>query len=78
MGRLTISLDDELHRALKETAARQGRSIGSIIEEGLWLRGIKPIKSARALVEQARRQAKLSEADALLVANDEVRAERKA
>ena len=57
MGRLTISLDDELHRALKETAARQGQSIGSIIEEGLWLRCIKPIKSARALVEQARRQA---------------------
>ena len=46
MGRLTISLDDEMHFALKETATRQGRSIGSIIEEGLRLRGIKPIASA--------------------------------
>ena len=78
ISRLTISLDEELYRVLKEAAARQDRSIRSIIEESLWLRGIKPIQSARALVEQTRRQAKLSEADALLVANDEVRAEREA
>ena len=78
ISRLTISLDEELYRVLREAAARQDRSIRSIIEESLWLRGIKPIQSARALVEQARRQAKLSEADALLIANDEVRAEREA
>jgi predicted transcriptional regulator len=40
MSRLTITLDDDLHRALKETAVRQGRSIASIIEESLRLRGI--------------------------------------
>lgn len=45
MGRLSISISDEMHRALKTAAARQGRSIGSIIEEGLHLRGIKPIGS---------------------------------
>lgn len=27
MSRITITLEDSLHRALKETAARQGRSI---------------------------------------------------
>ena len=37
MARLTITLDDALHQALKEAAARQGRSIGKIIEEGLLL-----------------------------------------
>jgi len=38
MSRLTITLDDNLHRAIKKTAARQGRSIGQIIEESLQLR----------------------------------------
>ena len=76
MGRLTISLDDEMHFALKETATRQGRSIGSIIEEGLRLRGIKPMASAKALVEQARQQAQMSESDALKLENKEVHAER--
>ena len=78
MSRLTISLDDAMHQALKEAAARQGRSIGSIIEEGLRLHGIKPMESARALVERARQQASLSEVDALQVANEEVRTAREA
>jgi len=78
MSCLTISLDDAMHQALKEAAARQGRSIGSIIEEGLRLRGIKPMESARALVERARQQAHLSEADALQIANEEVRTARDA
>ena len=43
MARLTITLDDNLHQALKEAAARQGRTIGTIIEESLELRGIKPL-----------------------------------
>ena len=50
MSRITITLDDDLHRALKETAARQGRSIGKIIEESLRLRGIKSVDDARRLV----------------------------
>lgn len=76
MTRLTITLDDNLHRALKETAARQGRPIGQIIEESLLLRGIKPRESARALVEKARQRAGLAEADALDLALAETRAER--
>ena len=78
MSRLTISLDDEMHQALKEAAARQERSIGFIIEEALQLRGIKPMKSARQLVERARQQAQLAEGDAIQIANDEVQAMRNA
>lgn len=77
MSRLTITLDDDLHRALKEAAARQGRPIGKIIEESLRLRGIKPMSSAYALVERARAQAGLSEEEALKVADAEVRARRR-
>ncbi len=78
MSRLTITLDDSLHQALKEAAVRQGRPIGKIIEESLILRGIKPIQSARELVARARRQAGLSEAEALETAIEETRAERQA
>lgn len=37
MTRLTLALDDDLRRALKETAARQWRSIASITKESLRL-----------------------------------------
>lgn len=76
MSRLTITLDDSLHQALKETAARQGRSIGKIIEEGLLLRGIKPVESARQLVARARSQAGLTEEDATRMAVEETRSQR--
>ena len=42
MPRLTISLPFRTHWALKEAAARHNRSMGSIIEESLELRGIRP------------------------------------
>lgn len=77
MSRLTITLDDALHQALKEAAARQGRSIGKIIEEGLLLRGIKPLESARQLVARARAQAHLNENEAVQLAVEETRATRK-
>ncbi len=76
MSRLTITLDDELHRAVKETAARQGRSIGEIIEESLRLRGIKPMESARQLVARARSHARCDEEEAARLAVEETRAHR--
>ena len=76
MSRLTITLDDDLHQALKETAARQGRSIGKIIEESLVLRGIKSMRHARHLVEQARGRAGCSEEEAIRLAVEETRAHR--
>ncbi len=77
MSRLTITLDDDLHRALKETAARQGRSITSIIEESLRLRGIQDQKSARALVEKARQHAQLEPDEATAVAVEETHIARR-
>ena len=77
MSRLTITLNDDLHRALKETAARQGRSIASIIEESLRLRGIQGQASARALVAQARKRAQLDSGVALELAVEETGAARK-
>ena len=77
MSRLTITLDDKVHQALKEAAARQGRSIGTIIEESLIARGIKPMAQARELVAQARANSALSEEEALDLAVEETRSERK-
>ena len=76
MSRLTITLEDDLHRAVKETAARQGRSIGKIIEESLILRGIKPMENARQLVARARLHSKCSEEEAVSLALEETRAHR--
>jgi len=77
MSRLTITLDDDLHRALKETAARQGRSIASIIDESLRLRGIQDMASARALVEQARHRSRLNDDEAMALAVEETHSARK-
>ncbi|MEQ8233287.1 MAG: ribbon-helix-helix protein, CopG family [Gammaproteobacteria bacterium] len=76
MSRLTITLPDELHRALKETAARQGRSITSIIEESLRLRGIEGHASARERVAAAREFSRLDAEDAMALAVEETRAVR--
>ncbi len=76
MARLTITLDDALHQSLKETAARQGRSIASIVAESLELRGIRSMASARELVRQARRNAGLDDEAALSLAVSETRQAR--
>lgn len=76
MSRLTITVSNEMHQALKETAARTGRTIGSIIEEGLHLRGIRPMVRAKDLVAKARANATLSEEDALALALDETHQSR--
>ena len=77
MSRLTINLDDRVHRALKETAARQNRSIGSIIEESLKLRGIRTYDSARDLVAKARANSNINNDDAMKLAVEETRRSRR-
>lgn len=77
MSRLTITLDDNIHQALKEAAARQNRSIGAIIQESLELRGIRTSDSAREIVAQARAKSKLSADRALELAVAETRRARK-
>lgn len=73
MPRLTISLDDRTHRALKEAAVRQNRSMGSIIEESLELRGIRPYETAKEVVAKARAKSRLNADDAMALAVEETR-----
>jgi hypothetical protein len=77
MSRLTMTLSDDLHQALKETAVRQQGSIGSIIEESLRLRGIKSQADARLLVEQARTRSGLDGDTAMALAVEETGAVRR-
>ena len=77
MSRLTITLDDNIHQALREAAARQNRSIGAIIQESLELRGIRTSDSARDIVIRARAKSKLSADKALELAVTETRRARK-
>ena len=76
MPRLTISLNERAHRALKEAAVRQNRSMGAIIEESLELRGIRPLDSVEEIVARARANSGLSTDEATALAVDETRRHR--
>ena len=77
MARLTVTLRDDLHRALKETAARRGKTIGELLEESLDFYGIKSMASAEELVARARDNARMSEHDAVALAVAETKAHRR-
>jgi hypothetical protein len=77
MARLTITLSDERHRALREAAVSRRKTIGQLVEESLEFYGIKTARSAERLVAKARARASLSEAEALRVAVAETRATRR-
>lgn len=76
MSRLTITLSDERHRALKEAAARRNTSMRRIIEESLDSYGIKTAKTASALVAAARERSGLADNHAMAIAVEETRNER--
>lgn len=76
MARLTITLPDELHQALKEAAARRRTTIGELVGESLVFYGIKSERQARDLVAAARRRSGLSAAEADELAVGETRAHR--
>ncbi|MFQ5744311.1 MAG: CopG family transcriptional regulator [Acidobacteriota bacterium] len=76
MARTTITLPNELHRALKESAARRGTTIGDLVAESLEFYGIKTHQDAEELVARARRQSGLEEDKAIEVAVSETRSER--
>lgn len=77
MARLTITLSDARYQALKETAARRGKTIGATIEECLDRAGIKTLASAADLVAKARQRSALGEAAALALAVKETRVARR-
>ncbi len=77
MSRLTITLSEARYRALKEASAQRDKTIGQLIDESLELYGIKTREDARALVQRARSRSGLSQAQALTLAQSQVRAARK-
>ncbi len=76
MARLTITLTDERHAALKEAAARRRRTIGLLIEESLEAYGVKTRQSAEKLVVAARRRSGMTEAEAMRLSLRETRSVR--
>lgn len=77
MSRLTITLSAERYRALKEASVQRDKTIGQLIDESLEFYGIKSREDARDLVRRARAHSKLSEDQALDVAQEQVRAVRR-
>jgi predicted DNA-binding ribbon-helix-helix protein len=77
MSRLTITLTEARYKALKEAAVQRDKTIGQLIDESLEFYGIKSREDARDLVRRARTHAKLTEARALALAQQEVRAVRR-
>lgn len=77
MARLTITLSDERHRALREAAVSRRKTIGQLVEESLEFYGIKTARSAERLVAKARARSSLNEAEALRLAVAETRAARR-
>lgn len=76
MRRLTITLSEDRCKALNEAAVQRSKTIGQLIDESLDFYGIKSREDARDLVRRARAHAKLDEAQALAVADQEVRSVR--
>ena len=76
MARLTITLPDVLHRALKESAARRDTTIGELVSESLVFYGIKTADAADELVAAARAHSGLTEDEATALAVEETRIQR--
>ena len=78
MSRLTIALSEPRYRALKETAAQRGKTMGQLIDESLDFYGIKSNEQALDLVRRARARNGLSDEQALALAQAEVTVTRHA
>ena len=77
MSRLTITLSEARYRALKEASVQRDKTIGQLIDESLDFYGIKSRADARDLVRRAREHSKLTEDQAVAVAEGQVRAVRR-
>ncbi len=77
MSRLTITLSEARYRALKEAAVQRDKTIGQLIDESLDFYGIKSRDDAAQLVRRARARSKLTEAEALALAQEQVQAVRR-
>ena len=77
MSRLNITLSEARNRALKEASAQRDKTIGQLIDESLDFYGINSNEDARDLVRRARTLGKLTEDQAVAVAQGQVRAVRR-
>jgi predicted DNA-binding ribbon-helix-helix protein len=77
MSRLTITLSEARYRALKEASAQRDKTIGQLIDESLDFYGIKSRQDASDLVRRARARSKLTEDQALAVAQEQIKAVRR-
>jgi len=77
MSRLTITLSEARYRALKEASVQRDKTMGQLIDESLDFYGIKSREDARDLVRGARARSKLTEDQAMAVAQEQVRAVRR-
>ena len=77
MSRLTITLSEARYKALREAAVQRGKTIGQLIDESLDFYGIKAREEACDLVRRVRARSKLSEEQALALAQEQVRAVRR-
>lgn len=77
MTRLTINISEERQRALKQAASERGKTMGQLVEESLEFYGIKSREEAAALVQRARKNADLADADAMALGMEATRAARR-
>ena len=77
MTRLTITLSEPRYRALKETAALRGKTIGQLVDESLDFYGVKSREEAVELVRRARASSGLDEKQAIDLALDEAQQTRR-
>ena len=77
MTRLTITMSEPRYRALKETAALRGKTIGQLVDESLDFYGVKSREEAVELVRRARASSGLDEKQAIDLALDEVQQTRR-
>ena len=81
MTRVTVTLADDVYRALKDAARREHRSMGAIVEECQARRGIRslrPCGSSRDIVARARAASGLDADEATNLAFEETRRFREA
>jgi predicted component of type VI protein secretion system len=78
MNRLTITLTEERHAALKQAAAQRRKSMGELIDESLEHFGIRTEDEALALLQRARQHAAQNADAAMALALREVQAHRAA
>ena len=76
MPRLSISSTERTRRALREAAARQNRSMDSIIEESPEPSGIRLLNTVKEIVVAARANVGLNADDAMALAVKETRRHR--